>query len=425
MGFADQYLSKQKIYSSHLADVPDSLLNAIVVIPCYNEVGIVQSLESLYSCKRCDCVMEVIVVINASEKDSEAIHEQNQLSLQQVKGWIATHQDKILKFHVLYLPSLPPRHAGVGLARKIGMDEAVYRFNAINNSAGIIVSFDADALCSDNYFQEITKTFQQDEKLNGCSVFFEHPLKGKQFPAEIYEGIAKYELHLRYFNQFLRFIKFPFAYQTLGSSFAVRALPYIRQGGMNLRQAGEDFYFLHKIIPLGNYTEINSAVVYPSPRISNRVPFGTGAAIKKFIDQGSNEYMTYNPLAFVDLKSFFETIISQAAYIVETRKVDASGLSDLIKDYLAVIDFNEAIAEISRNTSSSSSFIKRFYCYFNAFRIIKFLNSTKNNYPAITIEEAACDLLSKMNITNLERNALGLLITYRSLEKQRVYGSSF
>ena len=34
---------------------------------------------------------------------------------------------------------------GVGLARKIGMDEACYRFHKVRRSRGIIACFDADS----------------------------------------------------------------------------------------------------------------------------------------------------------------------------------------------------------------------------------------------------------------------------------------
>ncbi len=70
---------------------------------------------------------------------------------------------------------------------------------------------------------------------------------------------------------------------------------------MNKRKAGEDFYFIQKIIELGNYTELNTTGVIPSPRISNRVPFGTGKAIGDWVKQGSEEYFTYHPQTFRDL----------------------------------------------------------------------------------------------------------------------------
>ena len=86
---------------------------------------------------------------------------------------------------------------------------------------------------------------------------------------------------------------FPFAFHTIGSSMAVRASSYMRQGGMNKRKAGEDFYFQQKIIPLCGFTECNSTVVYPSPRPSYRVPFGTGRAMLGYLQNG--EVLTWVP----------------------------------------------------------------------------------------------------------------------------------
>ena len=84
---------------------------------------------------------------------------------------------------------------------------------------------------------------------------------------------------------------------------AVRADIYAGQGGMNKRQ-GEDFrIFLHKIIPLGQFGEINNTRVIASPRPSARVPFGTGKAVREFLDNGRIE--SYPLAAFEDLKVFF------------------------------------------------------------------------------------------------------------------------
>ena len=43
------------------------------------------------------------------------------------------------------------------------------------------------------------------------------------------------------------FVGYPDSIYTIGSAFAVRAEAYMKQGGMNRRQAGEDFYFLYKL----------------------------------------------------------------------------------------------------------------------------------------------------------------------------------
>src|SRR5213594_3575687 len=92
---------------------------------------------------------------------------------------------------------------------------------------------------------------------------------------KVAEAIAAYELHLRYYVRALRYAGFPYAHHTIGSCMAVRADVYKKQGGMNKRQAGEDFYFLQKIIPLGHFTDLTETKVIPSSRPSDRVPFGT------------------------------------------------------------------------------------------------------------------------------------------------------
>ncbi len=86
---------------------------------------------------------------------------------------------------------------------------------------------------------------------------------------------------------------------------AVRAKTYAKVGGMNRRKAGEDFYFMHKIMPQGEFSEINQTCVFPSCRVSDRVPFGTGRAQTEWLREGKVELETYSPKVFEDLKMLF------------------------------------------------------------------------------------------------------------------------
>ena len=72
---------------------------------------------------------------------------------------------------------------------------------------------------------------------------------------------------------------------------AVRPEAYMKQGGMNRRKAGEDFYFLNKIMSLGGFGECAETTIYPSPRTSKRVPFGTGQAVLRNVE--TKTYTTY------------------------------------------------------------------------------------------------------------------------------------
>ena len=150
------------------------------------------------------------------------------------------------------------------------MDEALRRFDDIGRTEGIIAGYDADCRCETNYLTALERHFHEHPRSSGCSIYFEHPLQGQLSP-QIYEAAAAYELHLRYYIQALRYSGFPHAHHTLGSCMAVRADAYCEQGGMNKRKAGEDFYFLHKIIPLGGFTDLTATTVHPSPRPSDQV----------------------------------------------------------------------------------------------------------------------------------------------------------
>ena len=146
---------------------------------------------------------------------------------------------------------------------------------------GILVACDADSLVSTNYLTSIENSFLRNPQYNFVNLNFCHPVDDPTLAPSMRQGIILYELYLRYLRNAMQWCGYPHAIHTVGSSFAVKASAYVKQGGMNRRQAGEDFHFLHKIVLLGDYGHITEATVYPAARISHRVPFGTGSGIEK------------------------------------------------------------------------------------------------------------------------------------------------
>src|SRR3972149_3134037 len=269
MAFAGLYLAKQA-FTQIIEEKPPGQLRFIVVIPCYNEPFLLKTLDSLNSCIPPKSLLEVILVFNSAINTPGNIKQVNQDTIGSVKNWIE-NTPSFFKTHIINFTDLPEKYAGVGLARKIGMDEAVRRFNYLNNKDGVIISFDADATCDTNYFIEIEHFYDKYPNANGCTVYFEHPISGDEFSKEVYNGIIQYEMYLRYFIQGLKYSGYPFAFHTVGSCFTVKAQAYVKQGGMNRKKAGEDFYFLQKVFPLGQFYRLNTTRVIPSPRPSNRV----------------------------------------------------------------------------------------------------------------------------------------------------------
>ena len=397
----------------------DYLLNTIhkktkmtIVIPCFNEPDLNTSLESIYLCDKPRCHVEVIVVINASENENETIIQQNKHTYVEATKWIKKNKSDYLNFYLLNI-SLPKKHAGVGLARKTGMDLAAKRLSSINQSNGIIICFDADSKCATNYLVAIEEHFEKNPKSPAASIYFEHPLEGDSFTNDIYEAITYYELYLRYYIEGLRYAKYPFAYHTIGSSMAVRANTYLSQGGMNKRKAGEDFYFLQKLIPLGHFTEINTTSVYPSPRISERVPFGTGKAIGDWLKTKNKQYPTFNPDIFRDLKLLCENI----KYIYEQSPEHFLKLMPKsVVAYLNKNDFRENMTEIKSNVSTIETFSNRFYRWFNGLKVLQFVHFCRDiYYPNITLLEACNNIAG--NIKN-EMTEKKMLLYFRAIQKQ-------
>lgn len=376
--FADRYIQNNVVYPPFIAEESPSALSMVVVIPCLNEPAILRTLESLWQCEPIDAYCEVIVGVNESENSPQSVKDFNEDTYGQLKEWKVNDRANLV-LHPLYARSVKAKSAGAGMARKIIMDEAIRRFNAVNKPEGVIVSLDSDCLVSNNYLKEIEKVFSASKNSIGATINFRHRTE------EISDrrqqvGIQLYEDYLHYYKQALEFTGFPHSIYTIGSAFAVRAEAYVRQGGMNRRQAGEDFYFLHKLTQLGKLTEINHAWVYPSARVSDRVPFGTGAAMTKWMDHADDLTLTYHFDAFNDLKQLFD----QTAQFYKNGKQQydkiLSTLPLAIKSYLERISFEEKLTEVNRNSSTVETFSKRFFQTFDAFQVMKFLNYAHEHY---------------------------------------------
>jgi len=422
VSFGDAYLLKAGLRELLIETEPHPGLKIIVTIPVYNESGLERCLDSLFKCHTSPQLqVEVLILINAPADAPEAVLEQNRATCNAAWKWIGRHPHPQVTFHFYLDHSFPENEAGVGLARKILMDEAVRRFGVVGNPDGIIASLDADAVVEKNYLMAIAEHFhcaQSQSKTgeaikrdlpDGCSIYFEHPLdeettarllSGESYGSEIFEAIIQYELHLRYYLQSVRSTGYPYAFHTVGSSFAVKADIYCKEGGMNRRQGGEDFYFIQKVAQRGNYSECNTTRVIPSPRPSERVPFGTGPVVIR-LSKDNQRLSTYNPQPFLILKKLFSGL--EIMYSEASQDHFMKSLPEVLLDFLQENRFEEALLEIRKNSASLPAFRKRFWRWFNMFRIMKFLHHARETgYPDFPVGEASLKLLKQIKPEGVE-----------------------
>jgi len=347
-----------------------------VVIPCYREPDMLRTLKSLSVCDRGNFKTEVIVVVNSYQIDSSATIEMNRRTMNEIFDFAAKCNLENFVISPILVENLPGHQTGAGIPRKIGMDEAIR--NAGDDKMDIIVSLDADCTVEKNYLTEIYKQFKQ-HRLNSATISFHHPVDHLPVDSPLRIATVHYEKYLRYYRTALEYTGYPYPFYTVGSAFAITVETYRKVGGMGRQQSGEDFYFLQKVFPLGHTKYIDTTTVYPEARPSDRVPFGTGPALKRALESGELTPKSYNPEAFRSLRSLFSNVNS----LFRASKPDVSNIVASLPPYLASFLeedlFENKIAEINRYTASVDTFRKRFFDYFNAFKIIKYLNFAHSN----------------------------------------------
>lgn len=412
MGFASHYLGKQHLYAWSDAEETWPQSAMLVVIPCFNEPDLDKTIFSLAQCEAPDCHVTVLLVINQPENAPASVTLQNEKTYIDIGQW-KNEMPAWLNLTSTTVLNLPHKHAGAGYARKIGMDGALAHLNHFDRPEGLIVSLDADCMVERNYLKSIETHFNKYPAHIASTIYFEHPLD--EAPAR--EAMVLYELSMRYYRNALAACRFPNAIYTVGSCFVVKAHAYAAQGGMNRRKAGEDFYFLYKLLPFGPIGHINNTTVYPSARFSNRVPFGTGPLLLK-AQEGRYDLTRYHPLSlFETLGCFFR----QTDNLYAGKKLEKlEWHHSLFFEFCAQQKVFETLGELRRNCATLQIFNKRFFHVFNAFMVLKWLHFAKENGIENTLlfddaSRLAVRLMPDYNPENITIE--NLLLYYRAYDK--------
>jgi hypothetical protein len=392
--FSAQYFERYGQYQPLIEEPVSADTQIFVMIPCIREPAILHTLGSLMLCNLPACSTEVLIIINEPEICDESLTSYNLRTYHDVQEWIRKNDSQKIRFYTTPPVKLPQKWAGVGMARKRGMDEGLWRFNQLDKKNGIIVSLDADTLVDKNYLTAIESHFKSHPGHVGATIAFSHQLEGLGEKQRM--GILLYEKYLKYYKNALTFAGYPNALFTIGSAFAVTAEAYLKRGGMTRRKAGEDFYFLQTLTQVGKVGEIIQTEVHPSARVSERVPFGTGPAMKHWMENTADLRYTYNIQAFLDLKLFFNTHkilykIPSDEYMVLLKK-----LPHPITTFLESDGFYSRLESLSANCSSLEIFTERFFHLFNAFKVLKFINFSHGKFYEKRLLEEVNEELQQM-----------------------------
>ncbi|MBN2427193.1 MAG: glycosyltransferase family 2 protein [Deltaproteobacteria bacterium] len=257
-----------------------------------------------------------------------------------------------------------PGKGGVGPARKLGFDLALSHCRFNRTEAPIFISLDADTLVEPTYLAAIIEHFRNHPQ--GCAVLpFRHQAGKTQ---EIDTAIRHYELYLRSYVLGLSLAGSPYAFHTIGSTIACRAGAYVRNGGMNRRPSGEDFYFLQQMQKTTGVAHLRGTTVHPSPRPSLRVPFGTGPTVARFLREPDQAVRFYHPDSFSLLGAWLSCAESHWQASADTVIDKAGFISSHLADFLRGIKLSYNWPRLQANHPNAKSFIAAFHGWFDALR---------------------------------------------------------
>lgn len=389
-------------------------IDRVVVIPAFAEKALLfATLASLAANNATDlenslviCVINNKASASAGEKEDNAqtlailnalIRRQPAEKLSDVgllRAWFEEIADRPLRLGYIDASStgleIPARVGGVGMARKIGMDMALRILANPGDHSRLILSLDADTLVQSNYLSAI-RSFYSSGKAKTCTVAYQH-----QIPPDDagQKAICSYEIFLRYWVLGLHYARSPYAFQAIGSTIVTTADQYLAVRGMNRREAGEDFYFLNKLAKTAKIQHITETLVYPSARISRRVPFGTGAAVEKIVSGGGSAYRLYNPRVFIILKEWI--VLMEESFHLSEKQIMARAqeIDPGLASFLTGRGFLSVWPKMRRNCKDRKTYATQLHNWFDGFETLKLVNYlTKEFYPQIDFFPAVTKIL--------------------------------
>lgn len=406
------YLSKHLIKNYEIEWQRKNGINNVIVIPAIAEYDTIKVL--LKSLSKNDPAFFplslILFVINNSPVSSKEIKEDNLISINLLRSIIGADNNSDFSREIINSglqiglidassegKELNTKQAGVGLARKIGMDLSLTIFDYSKGTKKMIICLDADCTISQTYLTNIINDFNKNN-YSVAVVNFEHPVDGTD---EYNAAIICYEIFLRYYVTGLIFAGSDYAFHTIGSTMMCYHNAYMKIGGMNKRKAAEDFYFLEKLAKNYPINKIDCAIVYPSKRSSWRVPFGTGQSVTRFLSKIRDEYLLFDPDVFGILKEWLEIYNSDAISDPQDVLNQAKEIHTELYNFLLQNNYLKQWEKILSNTKSGKQLSHQRKIWFDGFKTLKLIHHLRDTaFPEINMFDALNMLFIKLGINN-------------------------
>ncbi len=276
-----------------------------------------------------------------------------------------------------------PEKQGVGLARKIGADIALTLIDSKHIARPWIYTSDADAHLPDDYFSVLDGDTSSNHRGQSAAVVY--PFKHLCDDGPVGQATQLYEQRMQQYVDGLHSAGSPYAFQTIGSAIAVAAKHYAEVRGFPKRSGGEDFYLLNKLAKTGQIRNLKGPTIKIEARQSDRVPFGTGPAINKLLNENTinKAKIFYHPQVFVELNTWLKALTNSQNTALTDLPLSIDSL-----EALQAIGTDNAIDAARKISASPQVFNKHMNIWFDGFKTLKFIHYLRDNtYPNVCIRK--------------------------------------
>jgi hypothetical protein len=404
-----KYVSRYAEPEALLAEKLSGSFGHALIIPAYGERdSLFPLLGSVPAGPRGPVL--VILVINARADSPSSVHEANaavRARLEKELPLVQTLSDSpparlyglaggsLLAIDRALPGQYLPEGQGVGLARKIGNDVALALAAGKRLSSPWFHNTDADTLLPRDYFDQMTGV---PEKAAAAIYFFEH--RFEEDPG-LAEAARLYEISLRYYVLGLAWAGSPYAYQSMGSCVVISPDSYAAVRGFPRKNAAEDFYVLNKLAKVGSIFRLTGSPVLLEGRPSDRVPFGTGRAIRDLVSKkrGLSSFRLFHPLVFAHLARWLDVlreIARSGGDLTTILGVLPQGSpffrADLLEESLRRLGAFEAIRESVAKSRDDATLLRHLHTWFDAFRTLKLIHALRDGgLPSLPWRESLAE----------------------------------
>lgn len=359
-----------------------------MVVPCFRE-----SPDFLLRLPPRVSGSELLVICVLNRPDSEPDAECNTL----LRAYLKAHTEQeisaglrlcrvtdradILLLDLEEVEGPTPDQQGVGRARRLGCDLALWLIHSNRITSPWILSSDADAQWPEHLIGR-----GWPDASAGVALPFQHRTEAG---TDLAKATLIYELWLHVYVCGLESAGSPYAFHTLGSSCAFHAGAYAAVRGMPLRAGAEDFYLLNKLAKVGSIERPSGPPILIEARASARVPFGTGPAVRRLMGgQGSeNARFFYHPDCFLALKA----VLDQFSLWLEDPKRAATptleqhlgaDLGSNAEAILTQMNVAKGIDHARQHGANATARLRHLHTWFDGFRTLKFIHALRERCRA-------------------------------------------